>query len=233
MRRGVLCFLLLAACGPAGEGALVGEGEEPTGTTSEALTASDPVSAAVDQSCTTTSVKGLATQLVEEIQCMRPGTMDRIDTIKNANLGSAVFPYMQAPAAAALASAIKARGSAMTINSALRTLPQQYLLYRWYKTGRCGIGLAASPGTSNHESGLAVDIDDNAGWQPAMKNAGFKWLGASDPVHFDYVGGGAVSLSGLSVEAFQRLWNRNHPSDKIAEDGDYGPDTESRPAKSP
>jgi hypothetical protein len=159
--------------------------------------------------------------------------MDRIDTIKNANLGSAVFPYMQAPAAAALAAAVKARGTTMSVNSALRTLPQQYLLYRWYKTGKCGIGLAASPGTSNHESGLAVDIDDNGGWQSSMKNAGFKWLGSSDPVHFDYVGGSTVNLSGLSVEAFQRLWNRNHPSDKIAEDGAYGTDTEKRLASSP
>lgn len=210
-----------------------GEGEEPIGTTSAALSSSDPVSAAVDQSCTTTSVKGLATQLVEEIQCMRPGTMDRIDTLKGANLQSAVFPYLQTKAAASLAQAIKARGVTMTINSALRTLPQQYLLYRWYKTGRCGIGLAASPGTSNHESGLALDIEDQSGWQSAMKGAGFRWLGASDPVHFDYVGGGTVDLGGLSVEAFQRLWNRNHPNDTIAVDGDYGPDTEKRLAQSP
>lgn len=222
--------LPVAACGPAEP---FGEGEEPVGTTGEALSPGDPVSAAVDQSCSTTSVKGLSTQLVEEIQCMRPNTMGRIDTIKNANLGAAVFPYMQAPAAAALATAIKARGTTMAINSALRTLPQQYLLFRWYMASKCGVGLAASPGTSNHESGLAVDVEDNAGWQNAMKGAGFRWLGSSDPVHFDYVGGGAVSLGGMSVEAFQRLWNRNHPKDQIAEDGAYGPDTSKRLAASP
>jgi hypothetical protein len=32
---------------------------------------------------------------------------------------------------------------------------------------------------------------------------------------------------------FQRLWNRNNPTDTIAEDGQYGPSTESRLAKSP
>jgi hypothetical protein len=52
-------------------------------------------------------------------------------------------------------------------------------------------------------------------------------------VHFDYVGGGTVSLRGLSVQAFQRLWNRNNPSDRIDEDGDYGPATESRLARAP
>ena len=48
----------------------------------------------------------------------------------------------------------------MSINSAFRTVAQQYLLYAWYKQGRCGIGLAATPGNSNHEQGLAVDIED-------------------------------------------------------------------------
>ena len=51
-------------------------------------------------------------------------------------------------------------------------------------------------------------------------------------MHFDYVAGG-VSLPGLSVEAFQRLWNRNHPEDLIDEDGVYGPQTEARLRMSP
>lgn len=37
----------------------------------------------------------------------------------------------------------------------------------------------------------------------------------------------------LSVKAFQRLWNRFNPKDKIAEDGEYGPLTESKLKKSP
>jgi hypothetical protein len=208
------------------------DGHEEVGTTSAALTATDPVSSAVLQSCTTTSVKGLATQLVEEIQCMKPGTMTKIDNIPNVTLGSAVFPYLQTPARNALAGAVAARGVPMSINSALRALPQQYLLYRWYQTGRCGIGLAAKPGTSNHEGAVAVDINDNAGWRTAMQGKGFRWLGASDPVHYDYVAGG-INLRGVSVQAFQRLWNRNHPEDLIAEDGGYGPATEARLAKSP
>jgi MYXO-CTERM domain-containing protein len=211
----------------------VHEEDGPIGTTAQALVASDPVSAAVTQACSTTAVRGLSTQLVEEIQCMRPGTMKRIDNTPGLSLGAAVFPYLQTPAANALIAAQKARGTTMSINSGLRTLPQQYLLYRWYQTGRCNIRLAARPGTSNHESAVAVDINDNAGWRNAMSSQSYRWLGANDPVHFDYVGGGTVAMNGLSVRAFQRLWNRNNPNDTIAEDGAYGPMTAARLERSP
>ncbi len=207
--------------------------EEPIGRTSSALTDADPVSLAVTESCTTASVKGLSTQLVDEIQCLRPGTMKRIDGAAGLDLGSAVFPWLQAPAADAVIAAQKDRGVPLAINSALRTLPQQYLLYRWYQAGRCGIGLAARPGRSNHESGLAVDVEDDAAWRQVMAAHDMKWLGASDPVHFDYVGEGRADLEGLSVLAFQRLWNRNHPEDRIAEDSAYGDETEERLARGP
>ena len=198
-----------------------------------ALSDSDPVSAAVDTSCTTTSVKGLSTQLVAEIQCMRPGSMKSIEGVAGLSLGTAVFPFLQTPAADALVVAQKARGTTMTVNSALRTLPQQFLLYSWYKAGRCGIPLAATPGNSNHEGAVAVDIEDSVGWRASMTAAGFRWIGASDPVHYDYVGTDAIDLGGLSVTAFQRLWNRNHPEDPIGEDGNYGPATSTRVARAP
>lgn len=209
------------------------DAEENVGTATSALVATDPVAIAVNQSCSTTAVKGLATQLVEEIQCLRPATFARIDKTAGLTLGAAVFPFLQTNAASALVAAQKARGVTMSINSGLRTLPQQFLLYRWYQTGRCGIGLAARPGTSNHESAVAIDINDNAGWRTALQGKNFRWLGASDPVHYDFIGGGTVDLRGLSVRAFQRLWNRNNPTDKIAEDGSYGPATEQRLSKSP
>ena len=235
----VATLAVVAACGggavPAADHHDDGNTPDPvtTGVASAALVATDPVSAAAAESCTTSAVVGLSTQLVEEIQCLRPGTLKRIDGIQGLTLGSAVFPYLQVRAFDALVAAQKARGVTMSINSALRTLAQQYLLYRWYKAGRCGIGLAASPGKSNHESALAVDIADNAGWRPTMAAKELRWLGASDPVHFDYVGAGRVELRGLSVLAFQRLWNRNHPEDRIAEDSDYGSSTEDRLSKSP
>lgn len=223
MRRLLLALPLLVACSAA---------PEDSASSGEELSATDPVSSAVTQSCSTTSVKGLSQQLVDEINCLSPGTLSSIASIKGLSVGSAVFPYLQTPAANALSKAVAARGTTMTMNSALRTLPQQYLLYEWYLQGKCGIGLAASPGNSNHESGLAVDIDDESGWNSYMSAHGWKWFGSADPVHFDYVAGG-IDLRGPSVLAFQKLWNENNPNDKIAEDGSYGPDTEKRLTQSP
>ena len=209
------------------------DGEEIVGHASSPLAATASVATAASESCTTSAVKGLATQLVEEIECLKPGTFARIDKTPGLTLGAAVFPFLQASAAKNLVLAQKARGTVMTINSALRTLPQQYLLYHWYRTGRCNIGLAASPGTSNHEGAIAVDVEDNAGWRAAMVGSGFRWLGAGDPVHYDFTAGGTVDLHGISVEAFQRLWNRNNPTDKILENGTYALETAARLERSP
>ena len=209
------------------------EDEESVGSVSSSLAANATVAQAVTSECATVAVKGLSVQLVEEVQCLRPNTFMKIDNTPGLALGVSVFPYMQTSAAKALVAAQKARGVTMSINSAVRTLAQQYLLYRWYQTGRCNIGLAASPGTSNHEGAIAIDINDNAGWRTSLQGKGFRWLGANDPVHYDFIGGGTVNLKGLSVQAFQRLWNRNNPNDKIAEDGDYGAATAARIAQSP
>jgi MYXO-CTERM domain-containing protein len=230
-----LCTFLLACAGAASDDEKTEphEHEPALAESSYALSPNDPVSAAVTSSCSTTSVRGLATQLVAEIQCLRPGTLKSIAGVSGYRLGPAVFPFLQTPAADALANAQRARGRTLVINSALRTVPQQFLLYRWYQTGRCGITLAAEPGKSNHEAALAVDVDSADAWKSAFSGQQYRWLGARDPVHFDYVGPGGVDIRGLSVRAFQRLWNRNNPNDRIAEDGDYGDETASRLAKSP
>jgi hypothetical protein len=52
-----------------------------------------------------------------------------------------------------------------------------------------------------------------------------------DDVHFDHLS--SPDIRGRDIAAFQRLWNRNHPTDKIAEDGSYGPMTESRIRQAP
>lgn len=226
-RLPLLAIALLASC------ASDEDHERGVGVAESALVDSDSVSVAATSSCTTASVKGLSVQLIQQIQCMRAGTFAPVEAASGIVLQSAVFPWLQTPARNALLAAQKQRGATMTVNSALRTLPQQLLLHRWSQAGRCGIGLAAKPGQSNHESGLAIDIEDNGGWRAALTAQGFTWLGASDPVHFDFAGEGTTDLSGLSVLAFQKLWNRNHPEDLIAEDSEYQSPTEERLAKSP
>ena len=43
----------------------------------------------------------------------------------------------------------KQKGITIEITSGFRTVAQQHLLYRWDKTGRCGIPVAATPGRSD------------------------------------------------------------------------------------
>ena len=94
--------------------------------------------------------------------------------------------------------------------------------------------LATPPGESNHEVGTALDIAEAGTWRPALEAQQFKWLGKSDRVHFDYKGGSSASPgSATDVLAFQKLWNRNHPNDKINEDGRYSPAVEQRLRQAP
>jgi peptidoglycan hydrolase-like protein with peptidoglycan-binding domain len=119
----------------------------------------------------------------------------------------------------------------MHINSAYRTIAQQLLLRRW--GSGCGYGIVAPPGRSNHQSGLALDINDHQGWKPYLERHGWRWLGPQDPPHFDYVGGGTRDLRSTAMLAIQKLWNKNHPTEKVGEDGDYGPQTEKALNRSP
>jgi len=185
--------------------------------------------AAASKGCTTTLVGGLSTQIVEAFNCMHPGAVARVPEKSNLAKGSAVFPYLQTPARDALVKALDANpGKTLHVSSMLRTVAQQYLLYNWYKNGRCGIPLAARPGKSNHESGLSLDTGDYGSWKSSLKAKGFTWFGSSDAVHFDFSGGGTIGLKGEDVRAFQKLWNANNPNDQIDDDGAYGPDTEKR-----
>jgi len=185
--------------------------------------------------CSTTVVEGLSKQIVDEINCLiGPGTLALVPQEPNLVFSASSFTYLQTPARDDLVKVLAANtGMTMNVDSMLRTVAQQYLLYDWYQAGLCGIQLAATPGTSNHEQGLAFDTSDYNAWMTALDNGGFKWYGSADVVHFDYVGGGAVDLNGKDVLAFQTLWNLNNPSDMIAADGQYGPETEARLQKTP
>ena len=121
----------------------------------------------------------------------------------------------------------------MILHSALRTIAQQYLVYRWAATRRCNIQRAADPGESNHETGLALDISQPGDWRPALESEGFRWLGKVDRVHFDYKGDGIASKRKIDILAFQQLWNDNYPGDSIAEDGRYDDAMEQRLKKAP
>lgn len=189
---------------------------------------------AVAGSCTTASVEGLSKQIIEQARCLNPKAVVPLPSRPNLVTGPHVFPYMQSDARDHLVRVLDAHKSAtMKLNSALRTVAQQYLVWRWSASKSCGVELATRPGDSNHELGLALDVAEHASWKSALEAEQFHWLGASDRVHFDYKVPDAQPRKAIDVQAFQKLWNRNHPKDAINEDGNYSPATELRLKKAP
>jgi len=184
----------------------------------------------VGSSCSTAVVIGLSKQIADEIACEHPNGLTHFDSSASIKItSSAVLQYLEADAKTDLMKAGNA--SPVQVNSAFRTVVQQYLLYQWYQQGRCGIPIAATPGTSNHESGRAVDLANYSGEIGNMGNHGWAHDVAGDAVHFDH--NGSPDIRGQDIKAFQVLWNRNHPGDQIAVDGSYGPETASRIRQAP
>jgi hypothetical protein len=143
-----------------------------------------------------------------------------------------VLPYVSAQARDALLAAAGAGGgNVVEVTSAFRTVVQQYLLRRWFELGRCGITAAAQPGSSNHESGRALDISNYSVWITGMEAQGWAHDVPGDPVHFDHLS--SPDIRGADVLAFQRLWNKNAPDDPIAEDGSFGAMTAERVKRAP
>lgn len=192
------------------------------------------VQQAANRTCSTAILDGLSRQIVAEGRCLNAGAFARVPPRRNLESAGHVFLYLDAPARDHLLRVLDAHPNrVLKVHSALRTVAQQYLLSRWAATKRCGIQLATRPGESNHETGLALDVSEPGTWRPALESEGFRWLGKIDRVHFDFVGPGAAHHTGLDVQAFQRLWNRNHPDDRIAESGRYDVPTEIRLKRSP
>src|SRR6185436_18316557 len=219
-----LCSLMVfAACGPPepGEDSYI---DHAPGVFQAGLTAGQA------GGCDTSIVAGLTEQLVAELNCIAPNTM--VDFCgANITLSGAVQPYLNPAAAADMKAAVAASGTNITLSSAYRSVAQQYLLYKWWQAGQCSIQAAAAPGKSNHQSGRAIDVPSYNFWISKLQAHGWTWFGSGDLVHFDY--NSAPNLGSNSVLAFQRLWNKNHSTGKLAEDGDWGPASEAAMAQAP
>ena len=215
--------LLVGGCAIQDDGAAEDIGSSAFAATVGELVGSD---------CSTSVVLGLSRQISNEVICLQPDGFTRLEEGNGIVFaGSAVLPYLTPAGKRDLEDAVAAHGGQLSINSAFRTLAQQYLLVRWHQQGRCGITAAAPVGSSNHESGRALDIGNWADWVGALGNHGWGHTVPGDEVHFDHTS--SPDLRGYDVLAFQRLWNRNHPDDQIDEDGLYGPQTEDRLTRSP
>ena len=188
------------------------------------------VSSYITTTCSTSVLLGLSNQIAEEVGCMAAGALVKFNPTANLQItSSAVLPYLNGTAKTRLEAV--AATNVVRVNSAFRTVAQQYLIVQWNNLGRCGISAAAPPGRSNHEGGRALDIQNYSSLISAMANKGWAHNVPGDPVHFEYLS--APDIRGKDVLAFQRLWNRNNATDKISEDGAYGPQTEARVRKAP
>ena len=191
------------------------------------------VQEAASGSCSTESVDGLSRQIIAQARCIKPNDFVPLPKRPNLEMAEHVYGYLDSGARDRLLKALDSKKTTkMTINSALRTVAQQYLVWHWSARKTCGVQMATPPGESNHEIGTALDIAEAGTWRPVLEANEFKWLGASDRVHFDYKGK-APSRTATDVLAFQKLWNKNNKSDLIAEDGRYNPATEQRLKKAP
>jgi Synergist-CTERM protein sorting domain-containing protein len=180
--------------------------------------------------CSTAVVIGLSNQIAQEAGCENPSSFVSFSGAPGITLTSnAVLPFLVKDARDDLEKV--AANNSLQVNSALRSIAQQYLLYRWYQQGRCGITAAATVGHSNHEGGRAVDLANYSSRISAMSARGWAHDVPGDVVHFDHTS--SVDNRGQDTKAFQVLWNKNHPTDTIAEDGAYGPQTEARLKQSP
>ncbi len=174
----------------------------------------------------TSALRGLTTELARAEACMYPSALVELTPGSGMTISSGALPYTSPETRTALYAA--RRSVSFNINSAFRTVLEQYYLYT-ARAPRCGS--VATPGSSNHESGTAVDIREYGAVHDALIAAGCTWPNyTNDPWHYNCLPSGARRRT---VLVFQRLWNLNHPEDPITPDGVWGPQTQSRLRASP
>lgn len=171
----------------------------------------------------TTIIRGLNDQILAEFNVVAPGKLIRIDDLNvSLSTAAAAVPFVGGPTAKArLKAAIDSRGVRLSINSGYRTFAQQFLLFRLKHLGGCNPNPVARPGTSNHESGLALDINEPLTWKPFLEAQGWRHFGSRDLPHYDFVAGG-TDLRSLGIKAFQSLWNKHNSGDPLVVDGSLG-----------
>jgi murein L,D-transpeptidase YcbB/YkuD len=184
-------------------------------------------------------VSGLSRQIITQMNTLQTGILINFDNLTGISRSneSHLNLYLQAGAKESLRAALreglaKQPNLKMMITSAYRTVAQQHILYQVYQRDRKLIPLAAKPGNSNHEDGLAIDVGNYNAWKPHLLANGWQWLGGNDPVHF-FENNGRDDVGNLGVRAFQSLWNKYHPNDRMTVDGNFGDQTAAKMDRCP
>ncbi len=182
----------------------------------------------------TIAVRGLDLQVFDQLYQIALGSLSCISDL-NINKGDGLFPYLQPAAREALIRATQRLPFKITVNNALRSVIAQTMLYGQHQRGLIK-NLVAYPGKSDHQSGSSVDIEQwkNPMVKKAFLDSGWEWTyGEADPMHFDYRGEGITDIRPSAIRAFQLLWNKANPNDKIPVDSNLGPKTLSKIYESP
>lgn len=155
-------------------------------------------------------VDGLSRQLVDAINCLRPDTLAEIPLGGDIRMLREGRPnFIDARGLDALLDAAAEAGGGMVVRWAYRDIALQHLF--WLQDVYQGCAVAAPAGLSNHQNGLAVDLNNFQEWEPVMRRWGWENNLPNDRVHFDYQLVGDIGLGSLSIYAFQALWNANFP----------------------
>jgi N-acetylmuramoyl-L-alanine amidase len=180
-----------------------------------------------DLSCSTAGLRPLTNQILEvllnSINIPEEPSLVRCDDIPLLRMvGGSTIPMLQPAARASLEQVIEQKDRELQLVHGYRTIAQQYVLREW--VNRCpSITAARRPGTSDHERGLAIDVNEFSVWKNTLIDNGWVWAGMGDRGHFRFAGDDVdPTVLTESVRAFQILWNRNNPNDLIDEDGIYG-----------
>ena len=183
-------------------------------------------------------VSGLSRQIIAQMNTLANGILINFESLPGIEgSGASLNLYLQAGAKESLRAAlregiIKQPNLKMTINSAYRTVAQQHILYQVFQRDPKLIPLASKPGNSNHENGLAIDVNNYNAWKPYLTAHGWHWLGGNDPVHFSEPSG-RDDVNKLGIAAFQALWNQYHPDDSMTVDGNFGAQTAAKMDSAP
>jgi hypothetical protein len=85
--------------------------------------------------------------------------------------------------------AADAAGVRLSLTSGFRTMAEQQHLYNCYRNKSCNGGrLAARPGYSNHQNGLAVDVSTSSWLARNAGKYGFVRTVSGEPWHYEYRG---------------------------------------------
>jgi murein L,D-transpeptidase YcbB/YkuD len=183
-------------------------------------------------------VSGLSRQIIAQMNTIANGILINFESLPGIEgSGASLNLYLQAGAKESLRAALreglaKQPNLKMTINSAYRTVAQQHILYQVFQRDPKLIPLASKPGNSNHENGLAIDVNNYNAWKPYLTAHGWHWLGGNDPVHFSE-SSGRDDVNKLGIAAFQALWNQYHPDDSMTVDGNFGAQTAAKMDSAP